>query len=454
MLAPSSSRSWRCSSSSICAQGVRALEDDEDADDDDDDDAGGTLRCDVCSQWKRADAARGGREAFTCADFALIGSAAASRRRRSSEPEVEEAEDEAEPPEAAAAPLATAAPSACRRPRIVLVRRVLPAWPSRRAAMTLPLRALPVPPAAAAPARGRSRPGRVRGTRAATATRLGRWASLLNAVARPAALAAARDAREAAAAEKGPATGGGRCGGVGSARGCDAVRGRRRRRRRGAPRWLWPRPRTTRSRAGRGAAAPAASAQLPPPVEPAAASSARRRRQPPWCAALREVTAGSTVGAADGGAPRAPRRRRVPPLLPPASAAGRALLPTTATVRRRRRRRWSPNGSSRHEAALARGAHAVGRAWAAALARHHGWRLRRRAAPSRVVRSRAAQGAAGGCGGDGRLRPWNGVATGRRLYGPSALPSAPSHPTWRAQAVSRGLGDGTGRPRLARDHAC
>ena len=108
MLAPLLESSWRCEPHES-ARAQRTLEDDEDADDDDDDDAGGTLRCDVCSQWKRADAAGGGREAFTCADCRGLMQRSGVAAPPEPEPEVE---DEAEPPEAAAAPLAAAAPGA------------------------------------------------------------------------------------------------------------------------------------------------------------------------------------------------------------------------------------------------------------------------------------------------------------------------------------------------------
>ena len=102
--------SWRCEPHE---RAQRTLEDDEDADDDDDDDAGGTLRCDVCSQWKRADAAGGAREAFTCADCRGL----MQRSGVAAPPEPEpEAEDEAEPPEAAASPLAPPLRAQRRRP--------------------------------------------------------------------------------------------------------------------------------------------------------------------------------------------------------------------------------------------------------------------------------------------------------------------------------------------------
>ena len=204
MLAPLLESSWRCEPHES-ARAQRTLEDDEDADDDDDDDAGGTLRCDVCSQWKRADAAGGAREAFTCADCRGLMQRSGVAAPPEPEPEVE---DEAEPPEAAAAPLAAAAPSAVS-PTASLsapARRVLPAWPSRRAGADAPAPAALMPPPP--PLSARPQPPAESAALALRRRRaLGRWASLLNAVARPsAALAAARDAREAAAAEKGPAT--------------------------------------------------------------------------------------------------------------------------------------------------------------------------------------------------------------------------------------------------------
>ena len=278
MLAPLLESSWRCEPHES-ARAQRTLEDDEDADDDDDDDAGGALRCDVCSQWKRADAAGGGREAFTCADCRGLMQRSGVAAPPEPEPEAEpEAEDEAEAGGGRRA--AGGRRSECRSPT---ARRPAGKRPRGLAARGRRRSRAGGPHAAAAAAQRAA--AAARGVRGTAPRRDARWGagpvcSLRSRGRRR--RQAARDARggrggEGLATEADVA--------AGSARGCDAVRGRRRRRRRGR-RGGRGRGRGGRTRAGRGVARAAR-----PGAAAASCGAFRRRaphprrRQPARCAA-------------------------------------------------------------------------------------------------------------------------------------------------------------------------